>query len=447
MRKFIAILCTIALCVTTVVPSFGATSSYEIDAPNTPRTIHYTSETHYNPYYPEEKIQDVGKGQTATQLYGSTKDIEYVGTIKEAGAVLREGMTKRKKTIEVYYEFKSAKEPNYQKIMNDMFNEAQIHTGKSNEGDALKWGWHTWDCSANGIVGGTHYYLIFTFELTYYTTLKQEQALISTIKNLKKDLNLSQATDLEKVEQIYNYICENVVYDYEHLDDDNYYLKFTDYAALINGTSVCQGYTLLFYRLALEHGLDARVHSGIGNGVRHSWNIVKLGDLYYYLDPTWDAVHEPDQYFLKGSDTFVLDHTPYNDYRPENIVDDYLISQTAFDGVIHKHQLGTTEVKAPTCEQKGKNQVVCAGCHYKEKTVATPAAGHSYGDDAFCDICGKEKPIPASTLKTVKLSKSEYVYNGEQKNPTVIIKDKDGNSLSSKYYTVTKPSGRKKVGK
>ena len=61
------------------------------------------------------------------------------------------------------------------------------------------------------------------------------------------------------------------------------------YAALVDKKAVCQGYALLFYRLALENNIDARLIAGLGNGGPHGWNIVKIGNCYYNLDSTWDA--------------------------------------------------------------------------------------------------------------------------------------------------------------
>lgn len=47
----------------------------------------------------------------------------------------------------------------------------------------------------------------------------------------------------------------------------------------------------------------------------------------------------------------------------------------------------------------------------------------------------------------VKLSYSEKVYTGKAMSPKVYIKDRKGNTISSKYYTLSKPSGRKNIGK
>ena len=55
---------------------------------------------------------------------------------------------------------------------------------------------------------------------------------------------------MKKVKTIYDYICHNVTYDYS---DNN--MKFTAYAAVTTGKSVCQGYATLFYRLVKMQGI------------------------------------------------------------------------------------------------------------------------------------------------------------------------------------------------
>ena len=126
----------------------------------------------------------------------------------------------------------------------------------------------------------------------------------TAVSNLLKSLNVSGKSDYQKVGAVYDYICDNVTYDYDNLEDDSYTLKFTAYAALKNKTAVCQGYALLFYRLMLELGIDARVIAGDGGGP-HGWNIVKLGNVYYNADTTWDAGVDEYQFFLKNTENFV----------------------------------------------------------------------------------------------------------------------------------------------
>ena len=79
--------------------------------------------------------------------------------------------------------------------------------------------------------------------------------MLSTVMDF---LNLNTKTEYGKIKAIYDYICQHVTYDFANLNNDSYDLKYTSYAALVNGTAVCQGYSALFYRMALEAGLDAR---------------------------------------------------------------------------------------------------------------------------------------------------------------------------------------------
>lgn len=64
-----------------------------------------------------------------------------------------------------------------------------------------------------------------------------------------------------------------------------------------------------------------------------------------------------------------------------------------------------------------------------------------------CD-CGYAKTLSKIYApKTFKLSTTSYTYNGKTKKPSVTVKDRKGNVIDKKYYTVTYPKGRKNVGK
>ncbi len=67
-------------------------------------------------------------------------------------------------------------------------------------------------------------------------------------------------TDYEIIRDVYAYICEHVTYDNIHVNDASYKLAHTAYAALVNGTAVCQGYAVLLYRMLMEQGIDCRIN-------------------------------------------------------------------------------------------------------------------------------------------------------------------------------------------
>ena len=76
--------------------------------------------------------------------------------------------------------------------------------------------------------------------------------------------------------------------DEAHLDDPNYTLKYTGYAALVSGTSVCQGYAAAFNLLASKVGIRSIAVAGDAGGDSHAWNYVRNGNTYCYIDTTWD---------------------------------------------------------------------------------------------------------------------------------------------------------------
>ena len=144
----------------------------------------------------------------------------------------------------------------------------------------------------------------FKFTLSYKTTYEQELEFDKKLKNVITSLHLENKTDYQKISRIYNYVCKNVSYDTIHYDDDDYDLKYTAYAALINGTAVCQGYTCLIYRMCKAASIPVRIISGESEGVSHAWNIVKIGDFYYNIDATWDSSRPYYKYFMKSNENF-----------------------------------------------------------------------------------------------------------------------------------------------
>lgn len=217
--------------------------------------------------------------------------------------------------------------------------------------------------------------LILDFTVNYYTTREQEDELNRKIDEVVASLELDGKTNYEKVKAVHDWIAKNVIYDDEHLTDNNYPLKQTAYAAMINGTSVCQGYATLFYKMMLKLGIDCRIVTGFGfgnkaepgqtvQGEAHAWNIVKICDRYYYIDCTWDSNYLEqggpiDTFFLKSGATFGSDH--FTDSESSAKLGAYIISDTDFD-------------------------------------TANPDAVHNYGPDGRCINCGEMKESSGDTV-------------------------------------------------
>ena len=246
------------------------------------------------------QTEDADNLDTASDENLTESDIE---NISAAAAYIREQMTQRETVITGSFAISDM--GNMDSVFEALADQIFICTSESDEGDYLKQhnGGMSWNYEASFDGSVT----TFSYELrtSYYTTLEQEQEVADRIDEVLAELSLDGLSDYEKAKKIYDYISINVSYDYEHLSDSSYMLSHTAYAALIQETAVCQGYASLFYRMAHEAGLSVRIVTGLVDGEAHAWNIVKIGDLYYYVDTTHaSSSGNRDDYFLKGSISF-----------------------------------------------------------------------------------------------------------------------------------------------
>lgn len=299
--------------------------------------VHMEEETYVNPLY-EDVIEESDLNRYSPEntengiaAYSSADDRdinekEYTDTVDEAAAVIREGMKQREETIVVYY--KTPEEPT-KALLREIAGQALTYTGVPDEGDYLQWQYAGWDCDGQGQVLEDMYYMTFTYTYTYYTTYEQESIVDEQVRAVLDELDVYEDSEYEKAEAVYDYVCSTVSYDYDNLNNSDYKLKYTAYAALIDHKAVCQGYALLYYRMALELGLNSRIISGTGNGDAHGWNIVCIDGLYYDLDPTWDAGSEEYSYFLKCEADF-SGHIRDEEYTTDDFNTAYPMSPVSY---------------------------------------------------------------------------------------------------------------------
>ena len=248
---------------------------------------------------PEAAVQAEGAGNLDTAADGSLTESD-MENISAAAAYIREQMTQRETVITGSLEISDME--NMNSVFEALADQIFIYTSESDEGDYLKQhsGGMSWNYGAS--FDGSVTTFSYELQISYYTTLEQEQEVADRIDEVLADLSLDGLSDYEKAKEIYNYIAVNVSYDYEHLGDSSYMLSHTAYAALIQKTAVCQGYASLFYRMAHEAGLSVRIVIGLVDGEAHAWNMVKIGDLYYYVDATHasSSGNRDDYFYIPG---------------------------------------------------------------------------------------------------------------------------------------------------
>ena len=136
-------------------------------------------------------------------------------------------------------------------------------------------------------------------------------------------------SDYNKVKAIHDYVIDNVTYDMSTNFNSPYY-------ALMEGTSACQGYAVLIYKMLTEADISCRVITGKAKGGLHAWNLVKIDDKWYNLDATWDdpvglfgKSAARYRYFLK-TDREMTDHKRDKEFTTDQFNNDFPMAMKSY---------------------------------------------------------------------------------------------------------------------
>lgn len=166
----------------------------------------------------------------------------------------------------------------------------------------------------------------------YFCSRDQIQTYNTRIENivnqLMLDLQLSEATETEKIRRVHDYFCENIIYDSE--SQTNISLNRLVAAHSIIGVfakqrAVCEGISKAFklvlntadVKCIVVDGLGDSEEAGGNKNGRHAWNIVRIDGKPYHMDLTWDLASSRqgcinyDYYCLPDTD-ICLDHSDFH---------------------------------------------------------------------------------------------------------------------------------------
>jgi len=167
------------------------------------------------------------------------------------------------------------------------------------------------------------------------SALEAQDFLSEQINNLE----IEGSDYYSKLKFMHDYISHNVTYNIESPFLDTAYGMFVS-----PNEFVCEGYSEAFKLMCDREGIPCI--SVVGNvepetGMAHMWNYVMMEDGQWYgVDCTWDDLDSTSvpvkyQYFLKGSESYLSNHTPDDTYitpgfvYPELCETDYVYSPVA----------------------------------------------------------------------------------------------------------------------
>lgn len=282
--------------------------------------------------------------------------ITYTHSISDAADLLRQEMMCRNGRISIYYqgEYISG-------MSKDILETAIAYDDSlpSTAGDYLKYHY-------NRVVRRTYKgtnvdgeYYRFEYELYYLSSYEQEAALENRVAEILNELDVYSADRETQIRSAYAYIAENVRYDNMIYADFNVH---SAYSAAIQGKAVCQGYSLLLYRLLHELGIKNRMIPGEASGISHVWNIVEMDGLWYNLDVTWDwGKSQNFQWFLKGSESFDAAHFRDDAYKTEEFLEMYPMSNKDYGYI--EEETGESEYET------GESESETEGVEKDERTL------------------------------------------------------------------------------
>ena len=398
------------------------TMAMEIDSGVSSKQV-YDVEMKVNPLYadilgvPElQAEQDESYSSSVNNALDGSSQVH--ATSDAAAAQLRAAMVDRSTTIDVTVTYALYSANGETKLFDNLFYKAIEYSDacSGQEGDALVGVWRT--CRGSVLIDEENSKVTFTYKMTYFSTYAQEQELTATVNEIMSSLNLENDDEYTKVNKIYKYICDNVDYDRESPDED--LTKHTAYAALCKKTSVCQGYALSFYRLCKEAGLSVRYITGTGNEGSHAWDIVRIGEVYYNVDPTWDGQDEESttKYFLKSMGDFTK-QTRSSEFLTKEFVAKFpMASQSWTDYNNMKSKLNGTNYNisakkldgtsmSTTASGKPKVLIFFKETNTNEKRTIQALAGT---DTSYADIVAMN--MNKASVDTVKTYKETYGSDG-----------------------------------
>lgn len=154
----------------------------------------------------------------------------------------------------------------------------QVITNIFDLDDYLHYSSKSYSYSAKGYVDN----VTITFSFSYWENQSQANLVDTTVDDILKNIITADMNDFQKEKAIHDWIVLNVSY-------DNGKTQHSAYAALVAPfQAVCQGYSLLGYKMLSKAGIPVRIIEGTANKEAHNWLQVQLDSTWYHLDITWD---------------------------------------------------------------------------------------------------------------------------------------------------------------
>ena len=132
---------------------------------------------------------------------------------------------------------------------------------------------------------------VVSFSPYYNEKLATEEVISAFNDRVNKILDETTAPGMSQVEMalsLHDYLVLHCAYDWNVVNGRgaSSYNVYTAYGALMEGDAVCQGYAMAYNLLLNKVGIETEYVTS--STINHGWSLVKIGDIWYHVDVTWD---------------------------------------------------------------------------------------------------------------------------------------------------------------
>lgn len=174
------------------------------------------------------------------------------------------------------------------------------------------------------MAGTPGYYIL----LPEYLYSNREITLINQdIRNLVNKVCVNakrvSSNDFRLEKYLHDSVVKSVAYDYDSLKKTDCFNAHSIVGAFLDRKAVCEGIAKAFKLLCNECEIKCIVVLGkadptgvFGEDTYHAWNLVKIGNDSYHVDPTWDNMYDKGfehisyDYFNLTTEEVLVDHRP-----------------------------------------------------------------------------------------------------------------------------------------
>lgn len=219
------------------------------------------------------------------------------------------------------------------------------------------------------------------------------------------------ADEYKKAKYVYEYIINHTEYDAEADNNQNIL------SVLLNGKSVCQGYSKSVQYLLQRIGMQATTILGYVEGGRHSWNLVSVNGQWYYIDATWG---DSSYYIYAAEDGAASAGVNY----------DYLLVTTKD---LERTHFIDTVVDLPICTSITDNYYVKEGLYFDALDTASIKAAFEHGYESGWEMVTLKcaSPVVYEQMKMYLINNQKvFQYINSDDDMIPYIDNASNNSIS-----------------